>query len=118
MSGVDRAEQMVSYYDCLRKTIRWYKKVALHLFDTFLFNAYCLNSKYEVDKTISLLKFRELVVTDLLGERLNEIVPRITNNSFHYFSSIPPMPEVNGYKRMIVLVDYFSKWVEAETLFV
>ena len=84
MSGVDRAEQMVSYYDCLRKTIRWYKKVALHLFDTFLFNAYCLNSKYGVDKTISLLKFRELVVTDLLGERLNEIVPRITNNSFHY----------------------------------
>ena len=35
MSGVDRAEQMVSYYDCLRKTIRWYKKVALHLFDYF-----------------------------------------------------------------------------------
>ena len=84
MSGVDRAEQMVSYYDCLRKTIRWYKKVALHLFDTFLFNAYCLNSKYGVDKTISLLKFRELVVTDLLGESLNEIVPRITNNSFHF----------------------------------
>ena len=27
------------------------------------------------------------------------------------------LPEVNGYKRMIVLVDYFSKWVEAETLF-
>ena len=90
MSGVDRAEQMVSFYNCLRKTIRWYKKVALHLFDTFLFNAYCINSKYGVDKTISLLKFRELVVTDLLGERLIEIVPRITNNSFHYLSSIPP----------------------------
>ena len=27
------------------------------------------------------------------------------------------LPEVNGYKRMIVLVDYFSQWVEAETLF-
>ncbi|XP_065665600.1 piggyBac transposable element-derived protein 4-like [Hydra vulgaris] len=90
MSGVDRAEQMVSYYDCQRKTIRWYKKVALHLFDTFLFNAYCLNSKYGQDKTISLLKFRELIVTDLLGERLNEIVPRINNNSFRYLSSIPP----------------------------
>ena len=74
MSGVNRAEQTVLYYDCLRKTIRWYKKVALHLFDTFLFNAYRLNSKYGVDKIISLLKFRELVVTDLLGEHLNEIV--------------------------------------------
>ena len=28
------------------------------------------------------------------------------------------LPEVNGYKRMIVLVDYFSKWVEAKTFFV
>ncbi|XP_065662582.1 piggyBac transposable element-derived protein 4-like [Hydra vulgaris] len=87
MSGVDKTEQMVSYYDCLRKTIRWYKKVALHLFDTFLFSSYCLNSKYGLDKTISSLK---LIVTDLLGERLNEIASRITNNSFHYFSSIPP----------------------------
>ena len=26
-------------------------------------------------------------------------------------------PEVNGYKCMIVLVDCFSKWVEAETSF-
>ncbi|XP_065683314.1 piggyBac transposable element-derived protein 4-like [Hydra vulgaris] len=34
--------------------------------------------------------FRELVVTDLLGDRLHEIVPRITNNSLHYLSSIPP----------------------------
>ena len=24
MSGVDRTEQMISYYDCLRKIIRWY----------------------------------------------------------------------------------------------
>ena len=27
------------------------------------------------------------------------------------------MPEVNGYKRMVLLVDNFSKWVEVETLF-
>ena len=24
MSGVDRTEQMISYYDCLKKIIRWY----------------------------------------------------------------------------------------------
>nr|XP_047139466.1 piggyBac transposable element-derived protein 4-like [Hydra vulgaris] len=75
MSGVDKADQT---------------KVALHLFDIFVLNAYCLSSKHGVDKTTSFLKFRELVVTDLLGDRLNEIVPRITNNSLHYLSSIPP----------------------------
>ncbi|XP_047144699.1 piggyBac transposable element-derived protein 4-like [Hydra vulgaris] len=68
----------------------WYEKVALHLFDIFVLNAYCLSSKHGVDKTTSLLKFRELFVTDLLGDRLNEIVPRITYNSLHYMSSIPP----------------------------
>ena len=24
MSGIDKADQMISYYDSLRKTIRWY----------------------------------------------------------------------------------------------
>ena len=28
------------------------------------------------------------------------------------------LPEVNGYKRMMLLVDYFSKWIGANTLFV
>ena len=30
MSGVDRSDQMLSYYSALRKTIRWPKKLALH----------------------------------------------------------------------------------------
>ena len=46
MSCVDRSDQMVSYYDCLKKTTQWNKKLALHIFDIFVFNAFCLNSKY------------------------------------------------------------------------
>lgn len=90
MSGIDRADQMVSYYDCLRKTTRWYKKVALHIFDIFVFNAYCLNSKYGANKEITLLKFREIIITDLMGEKLNDIVPRNINNNLHYLAAIPP----------------------------
>ena len=33
MLGIDRSDEMVSCYDCLRKTTRWYKKLALHIFD-------------------------------------------------------------------------------------
>lgn len=29
LSGIDRADKMVSYYDCLRKTTYYYKKIAL-----------------------------------------------------------------------------------------
>ena len=38
MSGVDRFDQMLSYYSALRKTIRWPKKVALHLFEMIIHN--------------------------------------------------------------------------------
>lgn len=33
MSGIDRLDQMISYYNSTRKTIRWYKKVLFHLLD-------------------------------------------------------------------------------------
>jgi hypothetical protein len=33
MSGIDRADQMVSYYSSPRKTLRWYKKVFFHVLD-------------------------------------------------------------------------------------
>lgn len=30
MSGIDRQDQMMSYYPAERKTLRWYKKIAIH----------------------------------------------------------------------------------------
>ncbi|CAB3232275.1 unnamed protein product [Arctia plantaginis] len=33
MSGIDRADQMIAYYSCPRKKIRWYKKVFFHMLD-------------------------------------------------------------------------------------
>lgn len=30
MSGIDRQDQMNSYYPFTRKTIRWYKKIGIH----------------------------------------------------------------------------------------
>nr|CAH7724533.1 unnamed protein product [Callosobruchus chinensis] len=45
MSGVDRADQMMSYYSSPRKTIRWYRKVFFHLIDICLWNACFLYKK-------------------------------------------------------------------------
>lgn len=42
MSGIDKADQMISYYDSLRKTICWYKKVGVHIFNIIMHNAYAL----------------------------------------------------------------------------
>ena len=82
IAGIDGDDQMVSYYDCLRKTARWYRKIELHILDTFLFKTHYLNFKYNVDKSFKLLlKFRETIMTDLIGDSLQEIPQNKTNNT-------------------------------------
>lgn len=64
MSGVDRADQMTSYYSSPRKTIRWYKKVLFHLLDLSVWNAFYMFRKFH-PKT-SFLYFRESLITSLI----------------------------------------------------
>jgi hypothetical protein len=42
MKGVDRADQYLSYYSILRKSVKWSKKVVLYLLNCALFNAFCV----------------------------------------------------------------------------
>ncbi|GBP66763.1 PiggyBac transposable element-derived protein 4 [Eumeta japonica] len=67
MSGIDRGDQMVSYYSCLRKTLRWHKKLALHIFEVYLQNAHRLLRLKDRASKIRLLKFREDFVKYLTG---------------------------------------------------
>lgn len=46
MGGVDLSDQIVQYYDILRKTVKWWKKVFFHLFNLLLVNSYILFKKY------------------------------------------------------------------------
>lgn len=64
MSGIDRADQMISYYSCPRKTIRWYKKVIFHLFDIAIWNAFYLYKNYV--KKVEFVEFRDLIIRSLL----------------------------------------------------
>ncbi|GBP76369.1 PiggyBac transposable element-derived protein 4 [Eumeta japonica] len=67
MSGIDRGDQMVSYCSCLRKTLRWHKKLALHIFEVYLQNAHRLLRLKDRASKIRLLKFREDFVKYLMG---------------------------------------------------
>ena len=100
ISGIDQVDQMVSYYDCLRETKCWYKKIALHIFDIFLFNAHYLNCKYGVDKSLNLLKPRETIITNLIEDSLKEIPQNKTNNTsdVYYLITIPPSEKNNCRK--------------------
>ena len=46
MSGIERSRQMLSHNSALRKTLRWYKKVGVHMFEIFLTNAFYLYKTY------------------------------------------------------------------------
>lgn len=71
MAGIDRADQMVSYYSSPRKTIRWYKKVLFHLLDTAVWNSFYIFKNYVKKNTkYEFIKYREELIRKLIG--LNE----------------------------------------------
>lgn len=67
MSGIDRQDQMMSYYPCERKTIRWYKKLLVHILQMGILNAYFLYNKYTITSKMTMLDFRLQVIKSLLG---------------------------------------------------
>ncbi|KAH9642821.1 hypothetical protein HF086_012315 [Spodoptera exigua] len=52
MSGIDCADQMISYYSCPRKTIRWYKKIIFHMLDVATWNAFFLFKRYVIKNNV------------------------------------------------------------------
>jgi hypothetical protein len=49
-TGVDRSDQMLSYYSFGRKSIKWWRKLFFHLFDLVMVNAHILHKKSSKEK--------------------------------------------------------------------
>ncbi|XP_039753926.1 piggyBac transposable element-derived protein 4-like [Pararge aegeria] len=65
MRAIDRHDQLLSYYSCKHKTLRWYKKVIIHLIQICLVNSFLLYR--EISKSnIELYDFRKSVLENLL----------------------------------------------------
>jgi hypothetical protein len=83
--GIDLADQLASYSTPLRKTIRWYHKVAFELLlNTSLINAMLLYSKF-TGKKVSILSFKEKIITSLCGDLLEAEVEGNGRNQKHRF---------------------------------
>ena len=98
MGGVDISDQLLEPYDATRKTMAWYKKLALYLFQLALLNGHILYKQSCTDPKLSLLEFTHDVVSDLLfgdadvdeDEAKSECVLRMTGR--HFPSVIQPEP--------------------------
>ncbi|GBP26194.1 hypothetical protein EVAR_74956_1 [Eumeta japonica] len=69
MSGVDLQDQMLSYYPCERKTMRWYKKLFIHMLQMSLANAFYLYNKFSGKRIINLYDFRLAILEKLLSKK-------------------------------------------------
>lgn len=72
MKGVDRSDQMQSYYPLERKTLRWYKKMIIHTFQMLIVNSlYLYNETFLFDrpKKMPILEFTKSLVDSLLPDQ-------------------------------------------------
>ena len=66
--GVDLSDQLSGYYSCLRKTIKWYRKVIIQLIcGTSLVNARYFHKRWGT-KNMNMLQFREIIIDNLLAD--------------------------------------------------
>ena len=72
MGGVDKADQMIQYYSCHRKTKKWYKKLSMHLIDIAVYNAFVCWVKSQHNPNQSLknkhLQFRLRLISQMVSD--------------------------------------------------
>ncbi|KAJ8941866.1 hypothetical protein NQ314_010260 [Rhamnusium bicolor] len=78
MGGVDLQDQMTSYYPFSRKTLRWYKKLDIHIFQLLRLNAHTIYNKYVNAKKLFVLRlssasYRNIVTSKATTTKTNKI---------------------------------------------
>lgn len=106
MKGVDRGDQLLSYYPFERKTLRWYKKIFIHALSMIVVNSQLLYNMHTTGKKMSLYDFRHSVIESLLPPK--QVAPLITppRNPIHKLVQIEERDNKGGRKRKECRVCY------------
>lgn len=86
MKGVDRLDQMVSYYPCDRKTLRWHKKIFVHFLQVVMVNSFYLYNMHNINNKMTLYDFRMNVIQHLLPQKQPQVLQTPTTGSMHRLS--------------------------------
>ena len=70
MNSVDHSDHMLSYYETL-KSVKWYRKLMLHLINMVVLNAFILNKRYGTVK-MSHSSYREYLASYLITTSLEK----------------------------------------------
>ena len=87
--GIHQFDQMLSYHSVLRKTVRWYKKVWIHIFEISMANSFYLYVKNTTrSKFPEIKEFKESIIRVFIGpvKLSTKIQPQA---NFHYLCVMP-----------------------------
>jgi hypothetical protein len=66
MGGVDLSDQLMNYYNFLRRSKKWWRKLWVHLLNMIIHNAFVLNKKFGDNKKLAHYEFREEIALKLI----------------------------------------------------
>ena len=66
MGGVDRSDQLLSYYGFSHRTVKWWRRAAFHLLDMAIVNSYVLYSSLHAGRKLTHEQFRIELAKELL----------------------------------------------------
>lgn len=77
MAGVDHCDQMMSYYSSEHKTLIWYKKLAIHIFQIMMLTSHYMYKQGSPHNKKNFYDYRLAVIDKLLGPPPSEPLPKI-----------------------------------------
>lgn len=115
--AVDKVDMRISFIQCLRKTIKWYKKFFFHLLDTSTLNSYTL-FKFRHGSNVSFETFRIQLIRGLIERYaqpksalgrpvIGENPLRLTER--HFPSLVPPTAAKRNAQRYCIVCSQTCK---------
>jgi len=118
MGPIDKTDMLLSSVECVRRTIKWYKKLFFHLIDLSLLNAY---SAYKTctGLKISLADFQFQLIREIFKKyaKQKQNICRRSNTCFperlqgrHFPSTVPPTSKkVKPQRKCLVCQNKYNK---------
>ena len=78
MKGVDKSNQLISYYEINRKTYKWWKKIFYHLIDVSIVNSFIIFKKIN-NTSITQKNYRLEIVREII-KKYNKTIGNIKQN--------------------------------------
>ena len=75
MGGVDRGDQLRGYYECRKRSRKFYKYIYQFLFDVTITNSFILHKHFCHGSKMSMKEFRMKLASQLLGDYCSRMRP-------------------------------------------